>query len=85
MNFAKFSFSASALALANPDRQSSWICQYTDFTRFYHPIEPVHDVIERRFIVPHVVNIQIHVIKAQILQAGIDHLFNVPLPQKYQR
>ena len=54
----------------------------TDISRFSgldDPVQSVHDVKKGRLVVPHMVNVQIHIIDAEIFQACIDHLFNMLL------
>ena len=45
----------------------------------YHPVQPVHDIVQRGLIIPHVINIEIHMVHAEIFQAGIDHPLDVHL------
>ena len=35
----------------------------------HHLVQTIHDVIERRLVVPHMVDIQVHMVHAQVLQA----------------
>ena len=49
----------------------------TDISRlacFHHIVQPFHNVIERRRVIPQVINIQIHIIHPKVLKALIDHL-----------
>ncbi len=47
--------------------------------RFYHAVEPFHHVIERGLVIPHVIDIQVNIVHAQVFQAGVHHLFDVLL------
>ena len=51
----------------------------TNLSLLHHTVQPVHNIIKGRLIVPHMINIKVYIIKPQILQTGIDHLFNVLL------
>ena len=51
-----------------------------DFSRLYHPVQPIQNVVERCLIVPHVIDIQVDVVKSKVLQAGVHHLLDVLLP-----
>ena len=44
-----------------------------------HAVEAVHDVIERHAVVPHVVDVQIDVVHAEVAQTGVYHGLNVLL------
>ena len=52
----------------------------TGFSLFYNPVQAVHDVIKRRRVIPHMINIQIHMVHSQISEAGIHELLNMLLP-----
>ena len=45
----------------------------------HHLIQTVHDVIEGRLVVPHVVDIQVHVVHPQVLQAPLQQPADVLL------
>lgn len=40
----------------------------------YDAIEAIHDFIERRSVIPHMIDIQIHIIHPQMLQAPIQQI-----------
>ena len=42
-------------------------------------IQPFHDLVEGRRVVPHVIDVEIDVVHAEIAQAGVHHLFDVLL------
>ena len=46
---------------------------------FHHPVEPVQDVVEGRLIVPHMINVKIHMIHPEILKTLIDHALDMLL------
>ncbi len=46
---------------------------------FDHAVQPVYDFIEGRLVVPHMIDIQIHIIQPQVAQAGVQHPLNVLL------
>ena len=45
----------------------------------HHIVQPLHDIVERALIVPHVVDVQIHIVHAQIFQALVYHLLDMGL------
>ena len=49
------------------------------FSCFYDPVQAIHDLIKGRLIIPHMVNVEIHIIHAEIVKAFINHLFNILL------
>ena len=70
-------------------RQSIRLCQLIGktvgnsdipgFSLFHNTVQAIHNIIKRRFVIPHMINIEIHIIQSKILQAGIDHLLNMLL------
>ena len=51
----------------------------TRFACFHHAIQTIQNIFNRRLPVPHVIDIQVHMIHTQVLQARVDHAFNVRL------
>ena len=47
--------------------------------RLHHAVEAVHDVVERHAVVPHVVDVEIDVVHAEVVQTGVNHGLNVLL------
>ena len=47
---------------------------------FYDAVKSVEDIVKRRVPVPHVIDVQIHIVHAQIFKAGVDHVLYVLLP-----
>ena len=45
----------------------------------YNSVQPVQNVVQGRLVVPHVVDVEVHIVHPQIFQAGVNHLLNVAL------
>ena len=50
------------------------------FSRLHNIVQSLHDVIKRRLVIPHMINVQIHVVHAEIFKALIDHALYMLLP-----
>ena len=49
-------------------------------SRLHDAAEPVHNVLERRLPVPHVIDVEIHIVHAEVLKACVDHVLDMLLP-----
>ena len=49
------------------------------FSSFDNAVQAVHYFFERRVPVPHMIDIQIHIVHAEIGQTGVDHILDMPL------
>ena len=43
------------------------------FTRLDGIVQPLHDFVKRRSVVPHMIDVQVHMVHAQVLQAFVQH------------
>ena len=59
-------------AVGNPD--------ISGLSRLHYAVQPFHDIVKRRRIIPHMIDIEIHILHAQIFQAGINHPLYMLLP-----
>ena len=58
-------------AVGNPD--------ITDLARSDGIVQALHNVVKRRIVIPHMANVQIHIVHSEILEAFIQHSLHMPL------